>query len=157
MHLRSKESIQKVYHRHYFPFALTSLKVLAASAPFYFVLFVLQDTLTSGQLTAGFFFITLLFALVYVMVSYLYWADKLVVTNFRVIFINWKLLNISEEHEAELHDIQDIHIVEKGLLSFIPFLDYGTVTIATAASEVSVRFDYAPHPNEIKRFIFSVK
>ena len=157
MHLRSKESIHRVYRRHYFPFILETLKVLGASAPFYFVLFVLQQTLTSNQFMAGFFFITVLFVIVYVVVAFLYWADKLVVTNFRVIFVDWKLLNMSEEHEAELHDIQDIHIVEKGLLSFIPFLDYGSLTIATAASEVSVRFDYAPDPDEIKRFIFSEK
>lgn len=105
----------------------------------------------------SFALITLLFVFVFCYVSFVYWADKLLVTNFRVIYVNWKLANVSEENEAELEAIQDIHIVEKGILSFLPFLDYGTLTIATAASEVSVCFQKAPNPDEIKRFIFSLK
>ncbi|MFA7278180.1 MAG: hypothetical protein WC101_04335 [Candidatus Gracilibacteria bacterium] len=101
--------------------------------------------------------VTIFFVLVFMYVSFIYWADKLVVTNFRVIFVDWKLLNLSSENEAEIHDIQDIHIVDKGILSAIPFLNYGTLTIATAASEISVRFTSAPDPDQIKRFIFSVK
>jgi hypothetical protein len=89
--------------------------------------------------------------------TFIYWADKLIITNFRIVFIDWKLLNVNTENEAELKDIQDVHVRGKGIFSFIPFLDYGTITIATAASEVCVRFELAPGPDRIKRFIFATK
>lgn len=157
MHLRGNETIQKVYRRHYFPFVFYVIKTLAASFPFYFVVFVLQQSISPQAFYMSLALITLLFILVFMYVSFIYWGDKLVVTNFRVIFIDWKLLNLNEENEAELHDIQDIHLIEKGVFSIIPFLDYGTLSIATAANEVSVVFEYAPDPDGIKRFIFSVK
>lgn len=157
MHLRGNEVIHHIYRRHYFPFIFSVIKILAASFPFYFLLFMMQSGMSTGVFYGAFAVITGLFILVFCYVSFVYWADKLLVTNFRVIYINWKLVNVSEEMEAELEAIQDIHIVEKGIFSFLPFLDYGTLTIATAASEVSVRFEKAPDPDEIKRFIFSLK
>ncbi len=157
MHLRGNEVVQHIYRRHYFPFILTVVKILAAAFPFYFLLFVARDSMTMMVFFAMFSFITILFILVFLYASFVYWADKLVITNFRVIFIDWKLVNVSEEQEAEIEVIQDIHIVEKGIFSFIPFLDYGTLAIATSASKVSVHFEKAPHPNVIKRFIFSLK
>lgn len=157
MHLRGNEVIQNVYHRHYFPFVLTVVKILAASFPFYFLLFVGEGSMSGRVFYTAFSMITVLFVLVFLYAGFVYWADKLVVTNFRVIFIDWKLINVSEEQEAEIEVIQDIHIVEKGIFSFIPFLDYGTLAIATSASRVSIHFAYAPDPNGIKRFIFSLK
>ncbi|MBP7898780.1 hypothetical protein KAZ92_02430 [Candidatus Gracilibacteria bacterium] len=157
MHLRGNETIQKIYRRHYFPFVFSAIKTLAASFPFYFLIFVLQQSISKTAFYMSLGLVTIFFVLVFMYVSFIYWADKLVVTNFRVIFVDWKLLNLSSENEAEIHDIQDIHIVDKGILSAIPFLNYGTLTIATAASEISVRFTSAPDPDQIKRFIFSVK
>ncbi len=157
MHLRGHEVIQKVYRRHYFPFLLTVVKILAASFPFYFLLFAAEDSVTQGFFYGMFGAITFLFILVFWYASFVYWADKLIVTNFRVIYIDWKLINVSEEMEAEIEVIQDIHIIGKGIFSFIPFLDYGTLAIATSSSKVSVHFNHAPNPNEIKRFIFSFK
>ncbi len=156
MHLRDHETIQQTYRHHYFPFALQMLKLLAASAPFYFILFALENGLTTAQFYIGFSLVTLLFIFVFLYVAFIYWADRLVITNHRVIHVNWKLLNVTEEHDAELKDIQDITIKDKGVLAFIPFLNYGTLTIETSASKLSVHFDLAPNPDKIKRFIFSV-
>ncbi len=156
MHLRDHEIIRKTYRHHYFPFVLEILKLLAASVPFYFILFVLEKSLTTAQFYIGFSFITLLFILVFLYVAFIYWADRLVITNHRVIHVNWKLLHVTEEHDAELKDIQDITIMDKGVLAFVPFLNYGTLTIETSASKLSVHFDLAPNPDAIKRFIFSV-
>ena len=157
MHLRGHEVIQKVYRRHYFPFVISVVKILAASFPFYFLLFTAEGNMTPSFFYGMFGAITALFILVFCYVSFVYWADKLVVTNFRVIYIDWKLVNVSEEMEAEIEVIQDIHIIGKGIFSFIPFLDYGTLAIATSSSKVSIHFDNAPSPHEIKRFIFSFK
>lgn len=157
MHLRGNEVIQHIYRRHYFPFIFLVIKAALASFPLYFVLFAMQNGMPKDIFNIAFIAISIFFVFVVVLVSFLYWADKLVVTNFRVILIDWKLLNISDENEAELHDIQDIHIRNRGILSFIPFLNYGSVTISTASSDVTVYFDKAPDPSSIKRFIFSLK
>lgn len=157
MHLRGKEVIQGVYRRHYFPFVVSTVKILAASFPFYFLLFVAEESMARNVFYAMFGAITALFVFVFCYVSFVYWADKLVVTNFRVIYIDWKLVNVSEEMEAEIEVIQDIHVIGKGIFSFIPFLNYGTLAIATSSSKVSIHFENAPNPHEIKRFIFSFK
>lgn len=157
MHLRGHEVIRRVYRRHYFPFLLNVLKLLAASFPFFFLLYLIQGGMSPGAFFVTALSIALLFLLAFFYIFFIYWADKLIITNFRVIFIDWKLLNVNTENEAELKDIQDIHIRAKGILSFIPFLNYGTLTIATAASEVCVRFEYAPDPDAVKRFIFTVR
>lgn len=157
MHLRDHETIRRIYRRHYFPYFLDVLKLLVASFPFFFVLYLIQDGvsfLVFSLIVTG---IVLLFLIAFFYMTFIYWADKLVITNFRVVFIDWKLLNVNTENEAELKDIQDIHVRGKGILAFIPFLNYGTLTIATAASEVCVRFEYAPGPDTIKRFIFATK
>lgn len=156
MHLQGNESIQRVYRHHYFPFILRIFVFLAASVPFYFILFALEPSLTVLGFFIGFSLITFLFILVFLYMAFIYWADRLVITNHRVIHVNWKLLNVSEEHDAELKDIQDITIKNKGIFAFVPFLDYGTLTVETSASKLSVHFDIAPHPDQIKRFIFSV-
>lgn len=157
MHLRSKEVVQKIYHRHFFPYFMRLMAVACASSPFYFIVFLLSTSLdrsTTAWMIGG---VSALFVLVIAYISFIYWMDRLVVTNFRVIFIDWQLLNISSESEAELHEIQDIHTKTKGIFSFIPFLDYGNLRIETAASRLSIDFQFAPDPNAIKLFIFSVK
>lgn len=157
MHLRSKEVIRKVYHRHFFPYFLRLIAVLIASFPFYFIVFLLSASLDKKIIIEISAAVSLLFIGVIAYMSFIYWMDRLVVTNFRVIFIDWKLLNVSSESEAELEEIQDIHTKTKGIFSFIPFLNYGALRIETAASRLSVDFHFAPDPNAIKLFIFSVK
>lgn len=157
MHLRTTETIQKIYRRHYLPYIFSVMKMLMASFAFFFVAFLLQESISRQAFIWTLIVIIIIFIGVFLYLSFVYWSDKLVVTNHRVIFVNWKLLNVSEESEAELHDIQDIHIVEKGLLAHIPLFDYGTLTVSTAASDLAVQFLDAPDPDTIKQFIFSVK
>lgn len=157
MHLRGNEHIEKVYRHHYLPFIFQVLGILVASFPFYFIVFALESGLRPQAFYISLLVITLLFILVFLYAGIIYWADRLVITNFRVIHINWKLLHVSSEENAEISDIQNISVKSRGVLSFIPFLDYGTIAVETAASQVSIHFALAPNPQEIKRFILSIK
>jgi len=87
------------------------------------------------------------------MITLDYILDKLIITNKRVIWINWKTLFKREEHEAELMDIQDIETREKGILSKWHIMDYGLLQIATASSTLCISFEDCPDPEGIKHFI----
>ena len=53
-----------------------------------------------------------------------------------------------------MHDIQDIETRETGVLSFLPFFDYGSFTLQTASAHTTIDFDNAPDPEGIKHFIY---
>ena len=97
----------------------------------------------------------MVFSLVAVYLTLIYWLDRLIVTNKRIIFIDWEYLTVKTEHEAELNDIQDITSQEKGLVALIPFFDYGTIVIKTASAKTFIKFTQSPDPNGIKQFIYS--
>jgi hypothetical protein len=98
-----------------------------------------------------------IFTLLIIYQSLIYWLDKLVVTNHRAIFIDWKFLTIRKEYEAELRDIQDIRTKERGVLAVFRFLDYGTFAVQTASHVSIIEFIDAPNPEGIRQFIYSIK
>lgn len=156
MHLRKTETVRRTYHHHYFPFILQILKLIVASSPFYFLVFIAAGSITRGQLGLAILIVTFLFGLTLAYISFIYWADRLVITNLRVLHFDWKLLNLSSENEVELRDLQDVSVKGRGILSFIPFLDYGTISMETSASTPSVIFKDAPSPDKIKAFIYEI-
>ena len=79
----------------------------------------------------------------------------MIITNKRVVWIDWKTIFRREEHEAELIDIQDIETKEHGILSQLKIFDYGYFEIETAASKVCIRFNDCPDPETVKHFILS--
>ena len=83
-----------------------------------------------------------------------YRLDRLVITNQRMVWVNWSSFFRKEEHELEFRDIQDIHTREKGILSYFRIFDYGLFQVETAASSVTINFEDAPDPEGIKQFIF---
>lgn len=98
-----------------------------------------------------------LFSLISIYIALIYWLDKLVITNLRVVHIDWKYLTVRDEIEAMLDDIQDISTAEKGILSYFRVFDYGDIQIATASSRVVLKFGWAPDPEGIRRFIYHVR
>lgn len=47
MHLREGEKILRIYHHHPTPFVLNILKVIGAVLPFFFLLFLFQESLSA--------------------------------------------------------------------------------------------------------------
>lgn len=157
MHLREGEKVTKVFHHHPTPFVLLVLKVIGSFLPFFFLLFLLKDGLSSKAFYIAELFMFLFFTLIIIYVSLVYWLDKLIITNFRVVFINWKYLTLRDEAEALLDDIQDIQTKEKGIFSYFWILDYGFLRIETASSHTTIEFADAPDPEGVRHFIYQAK
>lgn len=157
MHLESNEIVLKIFYHHYLPFAIRLLKLIGAALPFYFLLFLLANNLSAKVIIFLHLGIVVIFTLALIYVTIVYWLDRLVITNKRVIFIDWKYLTVKAEFEAKLEDVQDIRTIERGILASIPFLDYGVIEVKTASDRTVILFPEAPNPEGIRQFIYQVQ
>jgi hypothetical protein len=153
MHLEKGEKILKIYYHSLFPFLVTVSELLIVTLPFFFILYLLKDSISFNTAVVAYSLILFVFALLLIYLTLIYWLDRLVITNKRVIFIDWKYLTVKVEAETELKDIQDIVSRENGFLSLLPLLDFGTVEIKSASNKTAINFIQAPNPNGIKKFI----
>ena len=98
-----------------------------------------------------------IFTLILIYQALVYWLDRIVITNLRVIHVDWKYLTKRDEYEADLTDIQDISTKEKGILSAFWLLDYGDLVLQTASHTSIIQFTEAPDPEGIRQFIYRIK
>lgn len=157
MHLREAENIQKIYHHHPTPFVFKLFKILLGAFPFLLMLFIFKNTMSTKWYVIAHVIVFAVFALVVTYFSLVYWLDKLVVTNQRLVYINWKYITVRNESEAFLDDIQDIQSHENGVFSYFWVFDYGYILIETASSHVSIAFEDAPNPEEIRQYIYHIR
>gem|GEM_PF-628089 len=157
MQLDEDESRVKTFFHHPFPFVLTALKAAIASLPFFFVATFFSGLLDTVQMFLVYLSIAGVFLLAIAYLGAIYFLDRLVITNKRVIHVEWKSLFNVEESEAEFEGIQDIETTEHGILSAIPLFDYGNFEVSTASSKVAVVFDNANDPEGIKHFIYHLQ
>ncbi len=157
MHLSPDENILKTFYHHPLPLLGSVLGVAIASLPFFFVASFFQGVLNSKQMFTLYAGILALFLLVAIYVSVLYFWDRLIVTNKRIVHVDWKGLFLSEEVEADLSDIQDIAIKQLGLLTSFSIFNFGTFQVATASAKASIIFKHASNPEEIRNFIYHIQ
>lgn len=157
MDLREGEHILKVYRHHRTPFVIDLLKIIVGSFPFFLLLYLFGPSISAKAYFIAHVVIISLFTLVLIYQSLIYWLDKLVITNQRVVLIDWKFLTIRKEYETELIDIQDIITREKGVLAVFKWLDYGTFRLQTASHASIIEFNDAPDPEGIRQFIYTIK
>jgi hypothetical protein len=124
-----------------------------ASFPFFFLLFWAAPSMKLNYVIITALIIIAFFSLVIIYLALIYWLDKLVITNKRVVHIDWLFLTKKTEGEALLYDIQDIHTQERGILSALYMFDYGVLRLETASSKTTIIFTEAPDPEGIKRFV----
>lgn len=153
MKLQSKERIIKVFHHHPFPFLVQIGKVIAASFPFFFLIYLVSPALSYNVIVIANLIVIGIFTIVILYIAMIYWLDKLVITNKRAIHVDWIFLSKRVEGEALLYDIQDIHTQEKGLLSALYLFDYGLIRLETASSKTTITFTQTPDPEGIKSFM----
>lgn len=153
IHLKEGEQIVKIYHHHPFPFIMQLFKSVAASMPFFFLLYLFKSILTGRQFILGVLSIVALFSLIIVYLALVYWLDKLVITNKRIIHIDWKFLTKRDSEQALLTDIQDMRTHERGILASLYIFDYGIIRLETASSKTTIVFTEAPDPEGIKAFL----
>lgn len=127
---------------------------MVTSLPFLFCAWFFRGLFTPVEMTWLYAGIMLLNFMVLLYDSGLYYLDRLVITNRRVLYIDWNGAFSNTEHEAELVDIQDVETREKGFISLLSFLDYGDFTVETASTRTTIHFPNAPDPEGIKHFIY---
>lgn len=157
MKLSEGETILKVYHHHPTPFVFIVLKVLLGTFPFLLLLFLFESLFSTKAFVITHLILFFIFSLIIVYISFIYWLDKLVITDKRVVYINWKYLTVREEAEALIRDIQDIRTKENGFFSNFWIFDYGKLRIDTPSSYVTIEFFDAPDPEEIRKYLFHIK
>lgn len=157
MHLREGEQILKIFHHHPTPFVFDILKLILAAIPFFVVLFIFKESFNTKWFVVANLILLLGFALVAAYMSFIFWLDRLVVTNHRIVYVNWKMLSIREEAEAFHTEIEEIKTQEKGIFSYFKAFDYGIIRIETAAAHVNIDFHDAPDPEGIRKFIYHIR
>jgi hypothetical protein len=154
MKLKEGEEIIKIYHHHYTTLIFRELVVALLSIPFFLVGAFFNGVLSPWQMFLLYGAIALIFILVMLYDGILFHMDRLVITNMRIVYIDWQNAFSRSEHQAELSEIQDIETKETGVLSFLPIFDYGTFILETAAAHTIIKFNDAPDPEGIKHFIY---
>lgn len=153
MKLQVNEKIIKVYHHHSIFFFWRSLKVWSASLPFFLVLYILGPSIPNSVNIVAFFTILMAFALINVYDFTMYYLDTLVITNQRIVHLDWINPFKYLETQASLNDIQNIESEENGFLSKVPWLDFGMFLVETASTRTVISFTEAPDPEGIKFFV----
>lgn len=154
MHMRPDETVIQKYRHHPFPFFLQMLLmgfatvILYAGLPFFFANSS-ADTLFMAQVILGIVLVLFLLHL-----TLMYWGDALVLTNYRLVSIDWKFFTLQTEEEINLYGIREVETVDHGLLNYIPLFNYGTVVVFSEG-EARLTFPYAPAPDSIKHAILS--
>jgi len=157
MDLREGEKILKVYHHHPTPFAFKFIKIALSMVPFYIFLFLIDSSMDPGTYIFIHIVLAVIFLLLVSYISLVYWLDKLIITNMRVVFIDYKYLTTKEDSFVDISDIQDIKTRENGVLSYFWIFDYGSFEIETSSSTISIIFPNSPCPETIRQFLFHLK
>ncbi len=157
MHLREGEQILKIYRHHPTPFVWQIFVAVLGTLPFFFMLFLLQESFSSKTFLIISLVILFIFGIVVAYISLVYWLDKFIITNQRIVFVDWRLLSERDEAETFYHEIQEITTREKGVLAYLKAFDYGNIAIETASAHVVIEFPNAPDPEGIRRYIYHIR
>lgn len=157
MQLREGEQILRLYHRHLFPTVIKTLEIALGSVPFFLILYFIRTGLSIGTLFIAITVITAIFGLFLLHVFIDDRLDKLIITNQRIVFIDWQMVILKTENDIEIKDIQEVTVSIRGVLSKFRIFNFGNCKIETASSDLSIIFTNAPNPAELRDFILSLK
>lgn len=157
MNLGEGEKVIRIYHHHMTPFVYIIIKIIASIVPFFIFLYLFKGAFEPFIFVILNISLFVIFCLLVTYFSLTYWLDRLIITNKRVIYIDYKYLTVRDESETYLRDIQDVNTHEHGLLSYFKIFDFGTITLDTPSYGITIEFTQAPNPEGIRQFVFQVK
>lgn len=156
MKLQPEEQIIKVYHHDFFNFILRGIKIWCASLPFFLMVYFFSKILIFWTAVSAFGGVFVLFGLIHTYDFMMFYLDTLVITNQRVVHLDWISPFKYNEVQAMLDDIQNIESDENGFLSMFKIFDFGLFLVETASTKTIIRFDDAPDPEAIKFFLVNL-
>ncbi len=74
-----------------------------------------------------------------------------IVTNRRVIDVDFHSMVHKDITTAKLENIQDVNFITAGVLASL--IDYGTVYLQTAGATAKTEFEKVPHPSEVTKIV----
>jgi len=139
------------------PAVLLAVVMLAAPVfvfPLFFRVVALPFVLPLGHIIVGTLF-WYLFTFGVLLSTFLGWFFNIyIVTNRRVVDIDFINLLYKKFSEANLSKIQDITYSSNGIIA--AFFNYGTVLIQTAAEIQDIEYDHVPRPDKVVETIRSL-
>lgn len=88
----------------------------------------------------------------FILENFLMWFFNLyIITDERVIDVDFYNLLFKKISEAKLENIEDITSSNQGFLQSV--LDFGQVRIQTAAEVPQIEFENVPHPSKVAKFL----
>lgn len=123
---------------------------------FLLLLLFIGNLFLSGILTVQQMLFTTIFGLVlitsYVFFNFITWYFNVgIVTNKRLIDIDYQMVIYREVTEARLVNIEDITSKSGGFIE--SFFDFGDVFVQTAGTDRNIEFDNIPEPSDAVRII----
>ena len=107
---------------------------------------------TNAALLVAIFLISIQISMSLAVYSFLMWYYNVnIITDQRVIDLDFKSIFSHTSSEARLEKIEDVSSQQSG--SFTNILDIGTVHIQTAGTNAFIEFDSVPRPREIQDII----
>jgi len=139
------------------PWIIVTLILISAPTIIFPILFQLVHL--PFAIPAGYLIVGVLFWYVatfgYALANFIAWFFNIyIVTNERVVDINFIYLLYKQFSQAELSKIQDISYATGGI--FATVFDYGNVTIETAGEVPNLTFEKVPHPEKVVETIRSL-
>lgn len=137
-----------------FPWIFSTILLLAA--PFGIIPFVLKFFTFLPQLPPQYYLVATIFWYLatfgYALMNFIRWYYNIyIVTTERIIDIDFVQLLYKKFSEARLANIEDVTYTSSGFLA--AFLNYGNVTIQTAAETEQFEFTAIPNPAEVVKII----
>ena len=153
--LHKDEKIELQVHRHWF-FLLTHGILLAAATALPFIVYkllVMYGVITAGSISSSAGWILgalwiLMGWVLYFKFWTLYWLDIWVVTNRRLIDIDYKRLFDRDIAILQLDRIQDVTVRITGVLGHL--LKFGSVAVQTAGQQREFVIDQIAHPEKLR-------
>lgn len=88
----------------------------------------------------------------YALEQFLIWFYNIyIITDERIIDVDFYSLLFKKVSEAKLENIEDISAANSGFLQSI--VDYGDITIQTAAEVPEIEFERVPHPDRVQKLL----
>ena len=88
----------------------------------------------------------------YIFTNFMQWYFNVyIVTNNRIVDIDWYSLLYKKLASAQLEKIQDVNYKQSGLIE--SFFDFGDIHIQTAGTEPNFDFEHIPQPDRVVREI----
>ncbi len=156
IHFETQEPLEEVLllmRRHPITNVSWILSVIALlTVPFFLGPVFLGSGLLNTDMPVGYFLVLPLMWFLgtfgYAFAAFLHWYFNVyIVTNHRIVDIDWLNLLYRRHSSTQLEKIQDVTYKQGGILD--SFFDFGTVLIQTAGTDPNFEFESVPQPNKV--------